>query len=396
MSINATDTNIDGCERSDFPMTVQEMRHQLDGRLHNSASIAAYKGGEQILAFSSGVARNIDGTELESVADANGRHPLFRVFSSGKPMVAAALWRLLDRGIVDINATVSDYWPEFAQNGKSNITVQHVLTHSSGLPYELSQATTDWMDWGRMIDILSSMRAEYEPGRVIHYHTLTFGWLAGEIAARAAGLTFEEVFEREVRSPLELQDTFFTVHSDDHEILSRVAHLSASPDFGDDMMPSKMDWMLVNGINAPGGSCVSSSHGLAKLFSTVANGGRLSNGYEWLSREGAAKVYAVHMRGYEMSDMTEKALGQGVWLSLAQPNSFAAPDGSLAFGHGGMGTTIAWGDPELGLGFSFVSDVFQPDDVNLKRLNRISAAVRRDLGLPVGDVCQLSGEPALS
>ena len=71
-----------------------------------------------------------------------------------------------------------------------------------------------------------------------------------------------------------------------------------------------------------------------------------------------------------------------------QPNRMAAPTGSRGFGHGGMGTSIGWGDPDHNVGVAIITDTMQDEELNGKRLNRISAAVRRDLGLPVGAVAE--------
>ena len=69
-----------------------------------------------------------------------------------------------------------------------------------------------------------------------------------------------------------------------------------------------------------------------------------------------------------------------------QPNRMGAPSGSMAFGHGGMGSSIAWGDPKNGVSVAIITDTMQEEELNGTRLNRISAAVRRDMGLEVGSV----------
>ena len=126
-------------------------------------------------------------------------------------MAAATVWRLLDAGVLEIDAPVASYWPEFAQRGKGKVTLRHVLTHTAGLPRDFGRGDVDWGDWGRMSDILASMDLEYDPGEVIHYHSITFGILVAEIAARASGIPFVELFEREVKSPLNLVDTSFVI-----------------------------------------------------------------------------------------------------------------------------------------------------------------------------------------
>ena len=363
-----------------MPELFTELEFQRKAGLHRNACVSVYSGGEEILGYMSG--------EFGSGAVPDPK-PLFRAFSSGKPMAAATVWRLLDAGVLEIDALVASYWPEFAQRGKSNVTLRHVLTHTAGLPVDFGRADVDWGDWGRMIDILASMPLEYEPGKVVHYHSITFGLLVAEIASRAAGVDFEELFEREVKLPLGLADTFFSIGADDHENSRRVQSLSTARDYGDPEMPQNMDWLLDNEIVSPGGSCITTASDLGRLYSVVSNGGVTSDGDAWLSESAAANVFATHALAYNIEQMTKVRVGQGVWMYDDQPNIVASPSGSVAFGHGGMGTSVGWGDPDHGVGVAIITDTMQEDDVNVRRLNRLSSAVRRDLGIPVGLVAEL-------
>ncbi len=364
---------------ADLPELFAELEAQLEKGLHNAASVAVYADGEVMLEYLS--ARSGSGVAPTPQA-------LFRAFSSGKPMAAATVWRLLDSGVLEIDAPVASYWPEFAQRGKGKVTLRHVLTHTAGLPRDFGRGDVDWGDWGRMSDILASMDLEYEPGEVIHYHSITFGILVAEIAARASGIPFVELFEREVKSPLGLADTSFVIGEEDVEARRRVQPLIAPSGYYDREMPTKMDWLLDNQILSPGASCVTTAGDLVKLYSAVCSGGSTIVGENWLSDEAAANVFATHASAYNIEDMSKSRVGQGVWMFDEQPNRFASPAGSLTFGHGGMATSIAWGDPEFGVCVAIITDTMQDEELNGKRLNRISAAVRWDLGLPVGSVAE--------
>lgn len=403
----------------EFTETISELETQLELGLHRCASVAVYVAGRKVLDFTSGSPKSIVNDEIAIFDDQHP--PLFRAFSCGKTLVAATIWRLIDAGAVDIDAPVAKYWPEFAQRRKSTITVRHALTHSAGLPYDFARADADWVDWGRMCDIIASIPTETAPGSVIQYHTMTFGWIVGELAAHATGLSFTEAFEREVKNPLKLNDTHFTISNHDHNTLNRIADLAVASEFPDQQMPFKMQWLLDTEVNAPGGSCISTASDLARLLATVSNRGKTvsavtpdphdgqddnnnrdhdddthheaghgANNGHWLSPETASDVHAVHMHGYDIEDMTEERVGQGVWrLNVYQPNRAGAPEDAIVFGHGGMGTSIVWGDPDANVGFACLTDTLQPEELNYRRLNRISAAVRRDLGLETGQLAQL-------
>ena len=364
----------------ELPELFAELESQLELGLHHTASIAIYADGEEVVKFLS----SIEGSGLTPEPQ-----PLFRAFSSGKAMAAAVVWRLLDSGVLEVDAPVARYWPEFAQRGKTGVTVRHVLTHTAGLPHDFGRGDVDWGDWGRMVDILATMSLEYVPGEVIHYHSITFGILVAEIASRATGMRFAELFDREVATPLRLKDTRFSVEYEDAEARGRVKELHVSAGYHDPDMPWKMDWLLDNQIVSPGATCITTADDLARLYATVCEGGVTPEGARWLSEGAAAEVFAVHASAYDVESMTKLRVGQGVWLFDEQPNRFASPVGSRAFGHGGMGTSIGWGDPDHSVGVAIITDTMQDEELNGRRLNRISAAVRRDLGLPVGSVAEL-------
>ena len=270
----------------DLPELFAELQLQKEMGLHRTASVSIFVDGEELLSYLS----SKEGSGATPVPQ-----PLFRAFSSGKAMAAATIWRLLDSGILEIDAPVAQYWPEFAQRGKSSVTLRHVLTHTAGLPRDFGRGDVDWGDWGRMMDILASMPLEYEPGEVIHYHSITFGLLVAEIASRATGERFVDLFENQVRSPLGLTDTSFVVDFGDRVTLERVQRLHTSVDYFDREMPRKMDWLLENQILSPGASCITTASDLAKLHATVCGGGRTIDGDEvWLSEEAAENVYSVH------------------------------------------------------------------------------------------------------
>ena len=374
-----TDLEPEGLETPavELPELFEELESQLDIGLHETASICVYVDGEELLSYLS---------SKEGSGVTPDPPPLFRAFSSGKAMAAATIWRLLDSGTLEVDAPVVRYWPEFAQRGKTSVTVRHVLTHTSGLPHDFGRGDVDWGDWGRMVDILASMPLEYEPGEVIHYHAITFGILVAEIASRATGWRFEDLFEAEVASPLRLTNTRFSVEYEDSETRGRIKKLHVPPGYYDPEMPSKMDWLLDNQIVSPGATCITTADDLARLYATVCNGGVSPDDETWLSEAAAAEVYTVHASAYNIEEMTKSKVGQGVWMFDEQPNRMAASEGSRTFGHGGMGTSIAWGDPDHNVAVAIITDKMQDEQVNGRRLNRISAAIRRDLELPVGSV----------
>ena len=198
------------------PIPIQsEFDRQFATGLHSSASLAVFKDGKQVVDLTRGALH---------------ASPLFRVFSMGKPLAAAVLWRYKNRGLLEWDTPVAEFWPEFGTRGKSGVTIKHVLAHSAGLASSDSIPQADYSDWGRVISHIEDMTPATEPGSTVHYHSRTFGWLVGEIASRISGLTFDEAFAREVTLPLGLKTTSFSIDQSD---FGRLVPVDASDDWPD-------------------------------------------------------------------------------------------------------------------------------------------------------------------
>ncbi|EJT97382.1 beta-lactamase/transpeptidase-like protein [Dacryopinax primogenitus] len=124
--------------------------------------------------------------------------------SSTKGLTAIAAHVLVQRGLLDINAPVSKYWPEFAQNGKENITVSMLLSHTAGLgavPAECEMKMPDLADWNKNTHWLEEMAPLWEPGTKLMYHPVTFGFLVGEVVRRISGKTVGTFLREEIAKP---------------------------------------------------------------------------------------------------------------------------------------------------------------------------------------------------
>jgi CubicO group peptidase (beta-lactamase class C family) len=110
---------------------------------------------------------------------------------------------LADRGLVDLDAPVSTYWPEFKQNGKEDVLVRHILAHTSGVAgWDEPMETDDLYDWDKCCARLATQEPWWEPGTRSGYHALTQGYLVGEVIRRVTGKTVGTWFNDEVAVPL--------------------------------------------------------------------------------------------------------------------------------------------------------------------------------------------------
>jgi CubicO group peptidase (beta-lactamase class C family) len=131
------------------------------------------------------------------------RDTIVNVFSMTKIMTALCAWMLADRGLLDFDAPVASYWPEFAQNGKAKIPVRFLLSHQSGLAGFSEPVTLEQLyNWEYVTRLLASMKPLWEPGKGSGYHGITQGYLVGEVVRRITGRTLGTFFRDEVAGPL--------------------------------------------------------------------------------------------------------------------------------------------------------------------------------------------------
>ena len=125
------------------------------------------------------------------------------VWSSSKVVVAIAAATLIDRGLLDPEEKVSKYWPEFAANGKENVTVAHVFSHSSGVPaWEVPITLEEIYDTEKSTARLAEQAPWWTPGESSGYHMLNQGHLTGELVRRISGKSLKQFIAEEIAGPL--------------------------------------------------------------------------------------------------------------------------------------------------------------------------------------------------
>ncbi|KAK9239540.1 beta-lactamase [Lipomyces kononenkoae] len=165
--------------------------------------------GEEIGAS---VAVNIDGKMVVDIyggfIDEDRTKPcskdtIVNVWSSTKTITALAVLMLHDRGLLDVNEKVSKYWPEFAANGKEDVRVRHLLSHTSGVSgWEQPVTLQDLYDTKASTDRLAQQSPWWEPGTASGYHSLSMGHLLGEVVRRVTGKSLSQFVFEEIAEPL--------------------------------------------------------------------------------------------------------------------------------------------------------------------------------------------------
>ncbi|MDN0199164.1 serine hydrolase domain-containing protein [Streptomyces sp. S.PNR 29] len=306
------------------------------------------------------------------------RETLVNVWSTSKGPVALCAHLLADRGLLDFDAPVATYWPEFAEAGKEKVLVRHLLSHRAGLsglrePHSVGQL----YDWQLTVDRLAAMEPWWEPGTQSGYHALTYGHLVGEVVRRVSGLLPGAFLEREVTGPLGLD---FTVGLPDKQS-ARAAELVQPPVAGTSeqaavfaqLAPAAIAALTNPGVGAaeanspewraaeiPAANGHGTARAVAALYGIFAGGGSY-DGHRVLSPEAAERVREGQgacrdlVLGAGFAGETEAGLG--LWLS--GPNGSYGPN-PRAFGHDGFGGSCGLADPEAGVSLGYVMNRMGP------------------------------------
>jgi CubicO group peptidase (beta-lactamase class C family) len=295
------------------------------------------------------------------------------VWSTTKGVVALAFHMLVDRGLLDPDAPVRDYWPEFA----SDALVRHVLSHRAGLAaFREPTTAAELADWKLMITRLADTRPWWEPGTVSGYHAITFGFLVGELIRRVTGTSVGEFVGREVAgragadfriglSPADRGRVATLVQPpppDPAAFQAMFAQLNpvalavlTNPVVGPD--EANADFWRAAEIPAANGHAT--ARGVAALYGAFAHGG-VAGGQRLLSaaqaeraREGQGPCVDLVI-GEAGLGGRETEIGLGLWLSGEDGHYGPNP---RAVGHDGFGGSFGLADPEAGLSVGYVMNL---------------------------------------
>lgn len=298
------------------------------------------------------------------------------VFSCTKGATALCAHILADRGLLDLDAPVKTYWPEYARNGKENTTVRMMLDHSAAVPAirePLHKGAVN--DWDLMCERLANETPFWEPGLRHGYHALTFGWTVGEIVRRVSGKSLGTFFRDEVAKPLGLD---FWIGAPEL-IEARVTPIiQFKPAKGDPLSPlaekalsdrsSAAALFLFNdgGFNPNRRDChaaeiggangITNARGLAGMYAPLANGG-VQRRVKLLSADSIARMGQVSMASHlDETLRVPTRFSLGFMKSMdnrARGNFGNVLLGESAFGHVGAGGSIGFADPQCGMSFGY-------------------------------------------
>lgn len=386
-----------------FRLVREEFEHNFRERGEVGASVCVRIEGNAVIDLWGGVADRPTQSPWQE-------NTLVLVWSSTKGAVALCAHLLCAQGLLDLDAPVCKYWPEFAQAGKEAITVRLLLSHQAGLPaFRQPLKPGGLYDWDYVIEALAAEEPFWPPGTRQGYHATTFGHLVGELVRRISGKDVGSFFRDEIATPLGLD--FHIGLPAEYE--GRVAPTIRA----DPTPPGEVPWRFLIEANAnrqsiqglivynsgrhpsardhdtaaahaavlPSQGGITNARGLAGLYTPLAVGG-ISNGLRLIDEGTLSEMQAV-----ASATAVDTVLLVGMRFSLGfmkSADNRAAPPGARdsvilseeAFGHAGMGGSLGFADPAARLSFGYAMNKQGRGVLVNERGQSLVDAVYRSLG----------------
>jgi CubicO group peptidase (beta-lactamase class C family) len=364
---------ISGYVAPGFEEVRDQFRANFADRGELGAAVAAYVKGEKVVDLWGGYrdARRQDRWEEDT---------LVLVYSTSKGMAGLAVAVAHSRGLIDYDALVADYWPEFAQNGKARITVRQLLAHQAGLSgLDVRLNSTTLRDLDHVADALARQKPAWKPGTRQGYHALTIGWYESELIRRVdpEHRSLGRFFADEVAEPLGLE---FYVGLPESVAPERVASIQGSSiasilshvrTMPTGMMasflrrgshtyraftnprtrgPADLDQPKYRAVEIPAGNGIGQVRSIARAYSDLAAGGPDLGLTEATFDELTAPPRPPSGNPRDLV----------LWVPAAYSLGFVRPTGDFLFGlgerslgHPGAGGSFGFADPEAGVGFAY-------------------------------------------
>ena len=374
-------TDIGGVVEPGFEGVADAFRANFEQHGEVGAATSVYVGGKKVVDLWGGIADREAGTPYTEDS-------LQLVFSTTKGATAACASLLAQRGELDVDAPVAEYWPEFKAAGKGDIPVRWLLCHKAGLPYvDATLTLEETLAWDPMIRALEEQAPVWEPGTAHGYHATTYGWLVGEVIRRITGKSVGTFFREEIAEPLDLEFWIGLPQEQQARVapliqwgsLSGGDALGGQPTEALDPALAELikqfmgpDTLLGKALGAPnnviadaeGGfnnpavraaeipaaNGVTNARSLARFYAGLTGTVEGGPSQPILDAEQVAKASELQTSGSDKCLVFETTFGLGFFVA----SPFAPYGGPRSFGHTGAGGSVGFTDPENAIGFGYV------------------------------------------
>jgi len=321
-------------------------------------------------------------------------------WSATKGLGSACLLHALQEHAIDLNRRVAEFWPEFSQAGKSEITLAQLLSHQAGL--SALDGTVDVLDYSAVVGALEKQKPLWPPGTAHGYHARTFGFLIDEVTRRVAGQRIAQYWRQTFAGPMDL-DVWIGLPQSEK---GRVATIYAAK-AGGEQTPAEFyrelatpGTLVRKTFTSPAGlhsiaamnnvesraldivsfTGIGSASALGKFYGMLANGGELE-GHRYFNPDTIALMRTTLTSGIDCILQVPTSFSAGFMKdSPESPNRIFGPSSS-AFGHPGAGGSNAFADPENGIAFAYVMNQMElsllPNEKSLRLIDAVYDSIRR-------------------
>lgn len=373
------------------------VQSHIDEGRYTGCQIAMAHEGEVLMVKNFGWSRlnSLDAQESLPVQD----DTLFLLYSNTKMLIATLLWKLFEQGRLSFNDTVSTYLKDFGQHGKESITLFQLITHQAGFPnQEVPQDA--WLDHDRVLKAVCDFHLEWTPGSKVSYHALSAHWVLAMVIEQITQMDFRQAVEEVVLKPLGLErDLYMGLPAKSSTVSQNVAYLyephSATFKPLESAASKNRALTCANLVQSmklraeshdtvwqtaavPGGGAYGTAKGMALLYQMMVQGG-VYKGVRFLSEKTLA--YAIRNHTGDRVDLMmgmpmHRGLGPHLRGHSVHIRGLGTLSGPSVFGHGGVGTSYAWADPERKFSFAYITNTRLADPWHSKRLEMVSNHVQ--------------------
>ena len=348
--------------------------HIREGR-YPGAQIALARRGKLALVRTFGDAA-IEPSRLPAADDT-----LWLLYSNTKVITACAVWLLVERGALRFTDTVAEHVPGFEANGKGGITLIQLLTHQGGFP-NADVPREAWEDHELLRRTVCNFTLEFTPGTRVHYHGRAAHWTAAVLLEALTKQDYRTFIRENIVEPLGLAGELFVGLPEVEGKRAADMH-EPSADGGRIAKRAEENNAAFRKAGTPGGGGYATARAMAAFYQVLAAGGTL-NGVRLLS----PRMVQYVTRNFT-GDTVDAYMGMPMHRGLGPHSRGTTPTirglGSLAsprtFGHGGVGSSYCWADPDSGVSFAYLSNGRLPDPWHGQRMDVVSNCVHSAINL---------------
>lgn len=365
----------------------------IDERGEIGVQVAAYLRGELVIDAWGGIAD----PDTQRPVDGN---TLFNVFSVTKAIASTTIHLQAERGLLDYDAPIAQYWPEWGCRGKERATVRDALTHHTGTP-QMPEGVgpEDICDWDYMVDAIARLEPLFPVGKQMAYQAQNFGWVLGEIVRRTdqKKRSYQEFIQQELCEPLGIEDLWVGISDQVEPRIARLVDANANaPRPPEDSLLVKAIpyaiWLTPEVYERADvrRACIAATGGIftarseARFWAMLANGGEL-DGVRLLSR---SRIDAA-CRRRDDSDPDPVHFNwvlplsqSGYWMHSNEMPDVCPARGERTICVPGAGGSLGWADPDTGLAVAFCHNYMTtPTTCESHPAFEIANVIRESLGL---------------